>query len=1088
MTASTTVAPLRIANEAFMVASTIERCPRTMMLRELVMNAMEAASGASGEKRVRIGKTTVGGVPKLRIWNTGRGLSADELLTVTDLSSSLFKTVSLDGNFGMGAKTASLTSNRHGLRYRSCREGRVSEVVLGQRGGVYGRLIVTREDGAAAEVIDVTESCRAAGAHLGADWTEVTLLGNAAEQNTVLAPYGGAPETPPDWVLQTLAKRFVHLPSGVNVHLETETDKPEVFEPSLGASRFFDQSETVATSDGVRIRYCYRAEDSAKPRPRVRNLGLGAITFGDEVYACVEGPRWLLEAPTYGLTFAGRRCTILVELPRSFPVVPEQYRQFLRFKEGEQRQVAFADFGELVRQHMPAWLKRIIQSLTPEAEDYLDDIKANLADLLAQLGIEDWQWRAKPEARATPRKAPEENRQSEAAADLKPPPKDIRDPARPTPPEIIVVDTDEQIAEKALGGRAARYYPTQRQLFVNARYEAFARLSAWIGEEFEANADAETIQKLSRQAAEWTLIERLARTLVHSLGKAAAGWSEDDVKSVQSPETMSLVIDDVEMLQPAARRRLARLLGVETGETGAQAGGAGIATAQHSAMDLAAAEAKLQQAMAANIAHVGYYYAQVAIVLLKQRKFDQAGQWLEKGVAADPDDPWCYHERAGLLVHRGDFAAAAMDADAALARAGDAPGEFLRRRAVIEAKRGNPGAAIEMLEQASRRDPANPWLPYDISTLQLAQNAPEAALEAISRAIKLDPASPTFLRGRAAVESRLGDRKAARATLEAAVALSPADLWANIELASLLSVGGDHDAASAVLDATPSQAPLQQAQVLRTRSDIERRRGNLAQALAAASAACEAHPADPSLHEAHANLLITIGELDAAEKAVDEAERLMSVASPSLHRIRGAIASRRGDSEAARRWLGAAIDADRTNPWTWYDYALVLMRAGDLPAADAAAAEACKFGAGQHAATFLRLRSDIALRAKDIVGARRWIEQALAADPNDASVRMAASSQALAASEFAGAMDQLEAALARSRAPDVWMLRRGFEIERRRGDFDGARKWLDRAITAHPKRPEPYLDLSNLLSAMGDFHGAQIAAETALSLRAPEAP
>jgi hypothetical protein len=37
---------LRIAkeNEDFVVASMIERCPKTMMIRELVMNALEAAS------------------------------------------------------------------------------------------------------------------------------------------------------------------------------------------------------------------------------------------------------------------------------------------------------------------------------------------------------------------------------------------------------------------------------------------------------------------------------------------------------------------------------------------------------------------------------------------------------------------------------------------------------------------------------------------------------------------------------------------------------------------------------------------------------------------------------------------------------------------------------------------------------------------------------------------------------------------------------------------------------------------------------------------------------------------------------------
>ena len=40
---STDVAALRIADEPFLVATTIERCPKTMMIRELFMNAVEAA-------------------------------------------------------------------------------------------------------------------------------------------------------------------------------------------------------------------------------------------------------------------------------------------------------------------------------------------------------------------------------------------------------------------------------------------------------------------------------------------------------------------------------------------------------------------------------------------------------------------------------------------------------------------------------------------------------------------------------------------------------------------------------------------------------------------------------------------------------------------------------------------------------------------------------------------------------------------------------------------------------------------------------------------------------------------------------------
>jgi hypothetical protein len=64
---STELSRLRVGDEDFLVASMIERCPKAMMLRELVKNALEAAeradhSGAPPLRQVEIGALRVGGV------------------------------------------------------------------------------------------------------------------------------------------------------------------------------------------------------------------------------------------------------------------------------------------------------------------------------------------------------------------------------------------------------------------------------------------------------------------------------------------------------------------------------------------------------------------------------------------------------------------------------------------------------------------------------------------------------------------------------------------------------------------------------------------------------------------------------------------------------------------------------------------------------------------------------------------------------------------------------------------------------------------------------------------------------------------
>ena len=41
-----TITRLRVGNEDFLVAAMIERCPKSMMIRELLQNALEAAQSA----------------------------------------------------------------------------------------------------------------------------------------------------------------------------------------------------------------------------------------------------------------------------------------------------------------------------------------------------------------------------------------------------------------------------------------------------------------------------------------------------------------------------------------------------------------------------------------------------------------------------------------------------------------------------------------------------------------------------------------------------------------------------------------------------------------------------------------------------------------------------------------------------------------------------------------------------------------------------------------------------------------------------------------------------------------------------------
>jgi hypothetical protein len=564
------VTALRVANEAFLVSSTIERCPKTMMIRELVVNAIEAARAAPGEKRVDILAMPIEGVPKLCIRNTGEGLSAAELDRICDLASSLHKVNSLDANFGMGAKVASLPSNKHGMRYRSCKAGVVSEVILCQRDGVYGRLHRGEEG---QEVIDATPTCLAeGGVSLDHDWTEVVLFGQSAGQNTVLDPYAGNPRSARDWLAKNLLLRFFRVAPDVSVVLAPEvlgTATPV----SMGtlAAAPGGQSETVRTPSGVILHYRYDAPGSpaAAPSPFATEGGMGCIVYKDEVYDPRTESRWALDAPSYGVSFGAKHVSVFVELPDDYLVRPEAYRQFLRFRGGDQRQVFLTDFGQLVTAYIPPWLKTVIRSFGPQQADFLNDVTAELRALVEELDIAPEFVPPRPPAPPKPAVAAQPPRDASAlppSEAIKPPPAPPKPPTPPQknferPPEIIGLNNEEMIAERGLKGRAGKFYPSSHQLFINLQYPTVEKVAAGLEAEFFDAGDAEQLRTAARSVAGWAVTRRIARALIYSLTKKAAGWPAEDVKRAQSPESFSLVADDWQAVMETARLRMAEELG-----------------------------------------------------------------------------------------------------------------------------------------------------------------------------------------------------------------------------------------------------------------------------------------------------------------------------------------------------------------------------------------------------------------------------------------------------------------------------------------------------------------------------------------------
>lgn len=584
------VTPIQIDDTDFLVASTIERCPKTMMIRELAKNALEAASqAAEGKRQVVFRVVDFDDVPKLAIWNTGPGMDANELYKMCDLASSIRKEKGLDANFGMGAKVASLPSNRFGLVYRSCKEGTVNEVILCFRGGRYGRLRRELEGSDLAEVIDVTALAEDEGYTLTEDWTEVRLLGNVESQETARDPYNGDPSCEAQWLATYLYHRFYRHPEGVRVTLEPGTHKlgpgTRTFEtlPRRAALGAFERVETVETHSGIKIHYFYDPPYDKSPSHNrsisgaiQSALSLVGVVYRNELYDVKTGRAWSINAPLFGIPFGSKHISVHIELPNDASVLPEAYRQFLRYQHGEQDRVQSIDFGSLASEHRPQWLIDLIRSFAPEANTN-DDIRDELQKLLDELRVR----RVAPRVSTVGLKLVDANagvgiqpvREGEGGGAASRPKTKHTDlnlaPAgakaaemwkdRERAPEIVLLRTADEIEEKQLRGRAGRYYENG-QLFLNMNYPSIAAMQEILEASYATVADVDSMREAAVRQAENSMILRVGRAVVFALAKQLnKEWDNDAVKQALMPESLSLAADDFFDALQSARRSMGRL-------------------------------------------------------------------------------------------------------------------------------------------------------------------------------------------------------------------------------------------------------------------------------------------------------------------------------------------------------------------------------------------------------------------------------------------------------------------------------------------------------------------------------------------------
>ena len=298
------------------------------------------------------------------------------------------------------------------------------------------------------------------------------------------------------------------------------------------------------------------------------------------MYDVRKGRNWTFDAPIFGVPFGAKHISVHIELPDNHDVVPDGYRQFLRYGQGEQPNVTANDFAELVREHRPQWLIDLIHSFAPDSTSS-DDIRNELQKLLNELRVR----------RVSPKVIPLGNIQvgngtgaasghgygvgADGGAD--------NSRHRPTDlsivptgakraemfknieraPDIIPLVDEGEIEEKGIKGRAARYVMESGVLFVNMQYPSIGGMRAQLESEYADANDPETMRALVKQHAERTIILRVGRTVVYALAKQLnKEWDQKALEMASSPESLSMAADDFADALQNVRRDIGRKLRV----------------------------------------------------------------------------------------------------------------------------------------------------------------------------------------------------------------------------------------------------------------------------------------------------------------------------------------------------------------------------------------------------------------------------------------------------------------------------------------------------------------------------------------------
>ncbi|MDB4632851.1 hypothetical protein OAG01_00225 [bacterium] len=573
--------PIRHAPNAWSVSAPISQAPRRMMIREFVQNGLEAASMAAGSRTpgqvvISVLKVPSSGGPvrKLRIWNTGPGMDATELVRVMDLhATGGGKKNGVDANFGLGAKTAGLANNPAGLRYRSCRNGVVSELLLCKSGDDYGIQGQKDASNSFVLVVDRTQAAKSEGRCLKSDWTEVVLLGEDAEHDTTVEPFGKGKKEPSSWLADCINNRFDTLPKYVTVEIDASLDRNKRPQKRslLGAresvrkSAGRKQMAEVSMPSGHRVRFALLAK---KGQNRYALEGQVALVHKEELYDVRKAADWSRCCSRFGITYGQKQVVIQILLPNN-EALPDQHRQRLERDEPDRPEVLVDEWAQEIAENLPDFIQKHVDAARPKDSSASNNLKSRLQNLVTQYGWHRNAMKLDPNGNA---RAGDPNSRGDGKGGRRgrggSPTRSVNPGSKPASrttvsrrgalPSIRWVDGGKASSTGHLARFAARYDHKIHEIALNNQYEGLEEavkrvVTGWPNAHDQVALRAEALN-LCKEEFVFRASKAVMSAFMH---EGAVGWKPIDIETALHEQALTLHLDDVIEVSTAVRTRLA---------------------------------------------------------------------------------------------------------------------------------------------------------------------------------------------------------------------------------------------------------------------------------------------------------------------------------------------------------------------------------------------------------------------------------------------------------------------------------------------------------------------------------------------------